>query len=168
MSAFVACQHRRERPMPPPQLTAAEYHALLRCDLSAFLQRCFHELNPHAPFLPNWHIDLIAAQLDACRQGRIKRLIINVPPRSLKSLAASIALPAFWLGHDPTAQILCASYGQDLADKLARDGGSVMASAWYKALFSTRLSPERQAVQEFATTRRGFRLATSVGGALTG
>jgi hypothetical protein len=47
------------------------------------------------------------------------QLIINLPPRHLKSLMASIAFPAWCLGHDPSAQILCVSYAQDLADKLA-------------------------------------------------
>jgi hypothetical protein len=45
------------------------------------------------------------------RQGKIRRLIINLPPRHLKSLMASIAFPAWCLGHDPSAQILCVSYG---------------------------------------------------------
>ena len=81
---------------------------------------------------------------------------------------ASIAFPAWCLGHDPSAQILCASYAQDLADKLARDCRSVMMSAWYRRIFATRLAPHRTAVQEFLTTRGGFRLATSIGGVLTG
>ena len=56
------------------------------------------------------------------------RPIINLPPRHLKSLMASIAFPAWCLGHDPSAQILCVSYAQDLADKLARDCRSIMMS----------------------------------------
>jgi hypothetical protein len=61
------------------------------------------------------------------------RLIINLPPRHLKSLMASIAFPAWCLGHDPSAQILCVSYAQDLADKLARDCRSIMMSPWYRS-----------------------------------
>ena len=95
-------------------------------DFCSFLQRAFHELNPQAEFHPNWHIEHIAGKLEARRQGKIKRLIINVPPRSLKSLAGSIALPAWWLGHDPTAQIIAVSYAQDLSDKLARDCRTIM------------------------------------------
>ena len=56
-------------------------------------------------------------------QGKIRRLIINVPPRHLKSLLASIAFPAWCLGHDPSAQILCVSYAQELADKHRRQFG---------------------------------------------
>jgi predicted phage terminase large subunit-like protein len=81
---------------------------------------------------------------------------------------ASIAFPAWCLGRDPSAQLLCVSYAQDLADKLARDCRSIMMSPWYRKIFPTHLAPHRQAVQEFITTRQGYRLATSTGGVLTG
>src|SRR5215472_8065752 len=116
----------------------------------------------------SWYHEVIAAKLMAVRQGRIKRLIINLPPRHLKSLMASIAFPAWCLGHDPSAQILCVSYAQDLADKLARDCRSIMMSRRYRQIFATRLATQRQAVEEFITTRQGYRLATSTGGVLTG
>ena len=151
------------------KLTFNDYHALLRRDLSAFTERCFYELNPTTTFLPNWHLELVTSALEACRRGEITRLIINQPPRSLKSHCASVAYVAFLLGHDPAAQIICASYGQELANKHALDCRTILASAWYKGLFPhTRLSSERQAIQEFATTKQGFRLSTSVGGVLTG
>ena len=71
------------------------------------------------------------------------------------------------MGHNPSAQILCVSYAQDLSDKLSRDCRSVMASNWYKATFGTRLSTQRQSVQEFKTKDEGCRLATSIDGVLT-
>ena len=111
-------------------LTQAELTALLRQDLCSFIQRCFHELNPQARFLWNWHIEVLAAKLEACRQGKIRRLIINVPPRHLKSLCASIALPAWWLGHVPACAIINVTYGQDLSDKFARDCRAIMMSSW--------------------------------------
>lgn len=77
-------------------------------------------------------------------------------------------MPAWYLGHNPSAQILCVSYAQDLSDKLSRDCRSVMASNWYKATFGTRLSTQRQSVQEFKTKDEGCRLATSIDGVLTG
>src|SRR5215468_7964196 len=150
------------------ELSHREYDAILRSDLGFFAERCFYELNPQAAFLPNWHIEVIAAKLAAVAQGKIQRLIINLPPRHLKSLIASIAFPAWCLGHDPSVQILCASYGQDLADKFARDCRSIMTSGWYRRIFPTRLAAPRQAVQELITTRQGYRLATSTGGVLTG
>ena len=149
-------------------LTRAEYETLLRQDFSTFAARCFHDLNPQAELAMNWHLEVIAAKLTAVREGKIRRLIINLPPRHLKSLLASIAFPAWCLGHDPSAQILCVSYAQDLADKLSRDCRSIMMSPWYRQIFRTRLAPHRQAVQEFITTAHGCRLATSNGGVLTG
>ena len=151
-----------------PTLKPNEYRAVLRQDLCTFIERCFYELNPTTQFLWNWHIEVIAASLEACRSGQTTRLIINVPPRSLKSLSTN-AFVAFLLGHDPSAQIICASYAQDLANKHALDCRTIITSPFYQCLFPrTRLSPHRQSVHEFMTTRQGYRLSTSVGGVLTG
>jgi predicted phage terminase large subunit-like protein len=145
-----------------------KYEAVPRRDFYSFLLRCFGELNSSATFLPSWHIEVMATKLLGVRDGRIRRLIINIPPRHLKSLAASIALPAWLLGHEPDKGIINVTYGQDLSDKFARDCRAIMMTAWYCSLFSTRLSSPRSPLQELATTRNGFRLATSVGGVLTG
>lgn len=141
---------------------------MLRNDLSAFAARCFSELNPATPYLSNWHQELIASKLQACLDGRIRRLIINIPPRNMKSILASVAFPAFWLGHRPSAEIICVSYGQALANRHSSDCRRIMESAWYRDIFSTRISPRRAALEEFETTERGCRMATSVGGMLTG
>jgi predicted phage terminase large subunit-like protein len=150
------------------QITTNEYRALLRLDLNAFIEKSFCELNPATEFRRNWHIEVIVAALEECRRGETNRLIINVPPRSLKSICASVAFPAWLLGYEPSSQIICASYARDLANKHAIDCRTLLASKWYEDLFPTRLSNQRQAVQEFMTTQQGFRLATSVGGVLTG
>lgn len=89
-------------------------------------------------------------------------------PRSLKSHCATVAFPAWLLGHNPGAQIICASYSQDLAEKHARDCRTLMQKKRYQELFPTRLSAEKSAAAEFTTTEGGFRLSTSVGGQLTG
>ena len=146
-----------------------EFQAILRQDLVAFVEKSFNELSPQTQYLHNWHVEIIAAVLEECRIRGSVRLIINVPPRSLKSHMASICFPAFVLGHNPAAQIICVSYAQNLADKLAGDCRSLMTSDWYKSLFpTTRLAPRRQAISDFMTTANGFRLSTSVGGILTG
>jgi hypothetical protein len=101
-------------------------------------------------------------------QAPLAAWIINMPPRHLKSHLASVAFPAWCLGHDPSAQILCVSYAQDFDDKLSRDCRDILTSDWYRQLFATRLSAQRQALSEFETPAQGCRLATSVGGVLTG
>ena len=143
--------------------------ALLRSDPTAFMERAFMTINGAAVLKSNWHIEVLAYHLDLCRQKKIKRLIITVPPRSMKSTCVSIALPALILGKDPTAEVLCVSYSQDLSAKLARDCRTVMQSAWYQRLFpEAHLNPAKMAAEEFETVAGGGRLATSIGGALTG
>ena len=108
---------------------------MLRRDFACFARRAFSELNPQTPFLLGWHFEIIAAKLAALFEGRIRRLIINLPPRHLKSHLASVSFPAWCLGRKPSAQILCVSYAQELADKLSRDCRRIVASDWYRRLF---------------------------------
>jgi predicted phage terminase large subunit-like protein len=144
------------------------YREALRLDFVAFVHRVFRELNPTTPFDYNWHIEVTAAALEDCRLGRCRRLIINVPPRSLKTLIASVAFPAWLLGHNPSAKIITVSYGADLAEKNARDCRQIMNSQFFKELFPECRLADRQAVHEFETTAGGLRYSTSVGGPLTG
>ena len=76
-------------------VTPAEFDALTRLDFQIFAERVFAHLNPGIPYLDNFHISKMTTKLEAARQGKIKRLIMNVPPRSLKSLIASVAFTAW-------------------------------------------------------------------------
>lgn len=143
--------------------------AMLRQDLAAFVQRCFLTVVPGQIFLPNWHVEAICHQLERVWRGDIRRLIITLPPRNLKSICASVAFPAFVLGHDPTQRIVCLSYSYELAAKHARDSRITMECDWYKRIFPhARIDQRRNSVTEFEMTARGGRLTTSVGGTLTG
>ncbi|MBN8520313.1 MAG: phage terminase large subunit [Alphaproteobacteria bacterium] len=145
-----------------------EYCCMIRQDLTSFIERSFYELNPQAKLIMGDYIECIATKLEDCRMGKIKRLIINLPPRHLKSHCVTVAFTAWLLGHDPSLHIISASYGQDLSEKMARDTRNLMNAEWYKNIFKTRISPDRQAVHDFMTTKLGTRMATSVGGVLTG
>src|SRR5215831_61726 len=87
--------------------------------------------NPRTQFALGWHFRHHRREAGSVREGQIRRLIINVPPRHLKSHLASVAFPAWCLGRDPSMQILCVSYAQDLADKLSRDCRHIVARDWY-------------------------------------
>jgi predicted phage terminase large subunit-like protein len=151
------------------KLSYGEFQFLMRQDLMSFIERSFYELNPQTAFSKSPHIEVLASRLEACRLGKTRRLIVNLPPRSLKSHTVSVAFAAWLLGHNPAIQIICASYGQELADKHARDCRTLMASEFYRGLFPrTHLSSEKRSVNEFLTTAEGFRMSTSVGGVLTG
>lgn len=141
--------------------------AALRNNFRLFVERCFLTLNPGKRFLPNWHHQAIEHVLNGVRQGDTTRAIINVQPRSLKSLIVSIAYPAFVLGHDPTRRIYVISYGGDLADKHSSDFRSVVESRWYRRLFP-KMRIWKALENEIITTERGYRKSTTVMGALTG
>lgn len=150
------------------QITKSELYNIYRNDFCSFVQRGFQELNPHGRLLMNLGIEVVCSKLEACLFRGVKRFIINVPPRHLKSICASVALPAFILGHRPWANVLCVSYGQELAEKMARDTRILMQSGYYKSTFKTRISSDKNSVNEFVTTQNGCRMATSIGGVLTG
>jgi predicted phage terminase large subunit-like protein len=141
----------------------------LRSDLMTFIHRTFHTIASAQRYQHNWHLEAVAWHLEQCAKGAIKRLVVTLPPRSLKSICASVAYPAWVLGHDPTARIICASYSENLAAKHSLDCRAVMESDWYRRLFPhTRISREKNTELNFLTTRQGYRYATSVGGTLTG
>ena len=152
---------------PVVTLSAEEYACILRSDLTSFIEGSFYELHPGQRLDVAPHIEVIATKLEALRRGDIKRLIINLPPRHLKSHCVSVAFVAWLLGHDPAKHVICASYGQDLANELASACQRLMQSSFYRALFGNVLGG-RQAVNDFETVRGGRRLTTSVGGVLTG
>src|SRR6266849_6246618 len=140
----------------------------LRFDLRTFIHRTFQTVAPGQTYHSNWHIKAMAHHLQLCASGRIKRLLITLPPRHLKSVCASVAFPAWVLGCDPSKRIICASYSADLASKHAQDCRAVMEAGWYRRIFpQTRIS-EKNAEMNFVTTRQGYRYSTSVGGTLTG
>jgi hypothetical protein len=141
----------------------------LRTDFYAFVEKTFGTVCPGQRFWPNWHLEAIGHALERVVGGETKRLIILMPPRNLKSICTSVALPAWLLGHDPTRQIVCVSYSADLANKHARDCRAVLMAPWYQSTFPlTRIDPAKSAETEFMTTRRGFRLSTSPTATLTG
>src|SRR5260370_12819096 len=96
MTGFIECVSQPStNPVPGRLRTQGLVSALLRNDFMAFIRKTFMTLNPGAAFCDNWHINAIAHHLELVRLGTIKRLIITMPPRSLKSISASIAFPAF-------------------------------------------------------------------------
>lgn len=143
------------------------YLAATKSDLKVFLQQSFNTIFPGKEFMDNWHIDAIIHCLKLSMKGEMPRLIINLPPRQLKSFIVSVVLPAFILGRDSSAKIICISYSDDLARILSRDFRRIIDSEWYQKLFpDVKLS--KMTENETATQAGGFRFATSVGGTLTG
>lgn len=105
----------------------------------------------------------------ACYMGQIQNLIINVPPRFMKSIGVTVGFPAWVLGQDPTEQFVAASYSDKLSTKHSVDCRLIMESAWYRYTFpDTMMAKDQNEKTKFQTTKRGHRIATSVGGTIIG
>jgi len=152
----------------PPQRRLSQ--ALQRMHLIFFLLPVFAMLHPGAPPLRlAWHLFAMCHALEEAAAGRKRRLVINVPPRHLKSITASVALVAWLLGRNPSLKIMVATYSESLAREHSQNCRMVMESAWYQRLFpKTRLQQGGNRQLDFRTTAGGGRRAISVTGSATG
>ncbi len=124
---------------------------------------------PGCSELYNWHVSVICKYLEEIKVCKKKRLIINMPPRHMKSMIVSVAWPAWLLGQNPRNNIIVASYSQRLSSKHSIDTRNIIRSSWYKNLFpDVEIVRDQNSKLKFNTTYNGFRMATSIGGTLTG
>ena len=145
----------------------AALRAVLATDFYSFVEYTFGVLRPGIEFRRNWHIEAMAYKLAQVASGDVKRLIITIPPRNLKSICASVALPAFFLGHNPSERVVAVSYSSELAKTHANDFRRVVTDPLYQSVFPA-MRINRETDKEIATTARGRRYATSIDGTLTG
>lgn len=144
--------------------------ALAERSFADFVRQAWAVLEPKTPFLDNWHIDLLAEYLEAVADGDVTRLIINVPPRSGKSLLATVFLPCWvWL-RNPAERFMFASYSASLSTKHSVDRRALIQSLWYQRRWSevVKLAGDSNLKTEFSNTARGHQIATSVGASATG
>jgi len=138
--------------------------------LREFTKAAWPTIEPGVEFKNNWHIDAISDHLQAVVEGDIKRLIINVPPRHMKSISVAVALPAWTWASQPFKKFLYASYASSLSIRDSTKCRRLIDSPWYKAHFGDKfkLTDDQNQKQRFENDKTGYRIATSVGGALTG
>jgi predicted phage terminase large subunit-like protein len=141
--------------------------AICREDFLTFAQKAFEIVYAGKTFLLNWHHKAIAFELQQIIDGVSRYLIINQPPRSLKSFLISICLPAFILGKNPSFTITVVCYSQDLSNTIATDFRKLVESEWYRKLFNVP-PPTKNTESEYRTPAGGFRYATSITGTFTG
>ena len=109
--------------------------AACRTDFLSFFQWCFHMLEPDTTLNMNWHHYSMAWHLELVLRGIITRLIIMAPPRTLKSLMASVAYPAYLLGRNPGERIIGISHGSDLQIRFSNDFRTIVESTRYQIFF---------------------------------
>jgi hypothetical protein len=141
--------------------------AVLATNLTSFTEFAFGVVRPGITFKPNWHFEAVTHKLSEVASGEVRRLIITLPPRNLKSLCASVALPAWFLGRNPSERVVVVSYSDVLARTHANDFRLLVNHPVYQASFPA-MRLERDTDREITTTKRGKRFATSIDGTLTG
>jgi predicted phage terminase large subunit-like protein len=147
-----------------------EEAAGLQTKLGQFITSAWDVLEPETVFLPNWHIDAISERLEAVTAGEVNRLIINIPPRYMKSLSVSVFWPCWSWTRKPTSRWVFSSYADKLSIKHSIDRRTIIESDWYRIRWGDQiqLSSDQNVKSEFQNTQRGLMLATSVGGSVTG
>jgi len=135
-----------------------------------FVRDAWPVVEPAVEFQPNWHIDAICAHLEAVAAGQIRNLLITMPPRTLKSLTVSVFFPAWRWITAPGERFLYASYSSDLATDHSLATRRVIESDWYQDRWGDRvvMAQDQNLKTRFENTERGARVATSVGGTVTG
>ncbi len=119
-------------------------------------------------FIEGKHHKKIADKFDKLAQGKIKRLIINMPPRHTKSEFGSYLLPAWMVGRNPKLKIIQSTNTTELSVRFGRKAKALMDSPEYKSVFKTRLNPDSQAAGKWETEQGGEYYAAGVGSAITG
>lgn len=145
------------------------FNRLCRTSFKVFLRKVFQELYPGKEFIDVPYIDYLCYQAVRIVKGELKNSIINLPPRHIKSLIFSVALPTYILGLDPSKEIMCVSYGEDIANKLARQRKKVLDAFWYQGVFvHTKISSDKHSIMDFETTAGGGCFTATINGGLTG
>jgi predicted phage terminase large subunit-like protein len=151
-----------------PSRTELEAERLRRSLLSFFLA-AWPLLDPQ-PFVAGFHFELITQALEQVARGKLRRLIINLPPRHGKSLLCSVAFPAWLWARDPTLRIMSASYAQPLATEHSARARRLIESDWYRDRWGREvmLLDDHNQKASYETSAGGGRVATAVGGGATG
>ena len=142
----------------------------MKRSLKTFTKNSWESIEPAREFYDNWHIDAISDHLQAVVEGDIKRLIINVPPRHMKSITVAVTLPAWTWTIQPNKRFLYASYAGSLSIRDSVKCRRLIDSKWYQEYFGDifNLTTDQNQKQRFENDKNGQRIATSVDGALTG
>jgi predicted phage terminase large subunit-like protein len=142
--------------------------ALLKARFYAFLQYAFAQLHPTQTLSEQPYLEAFCYQLERCARGENRRLVVNMPPRHLKSFSL-IALQAWMLGREPDLEILAVSYGDELSRAHTELFRQIVGSDWFVDLFPAfELAERGDRLDEIRTTHGGIRRAASVGGPMTG
>jgi predicted phage terminase large subunit-like protein len=153
-----------------PRFIDAAVAKLCEVSLYDFVSEAWKVVEPGTRYVSSWHIKAICEHLEACTRGEIRRLIINIPPRSMKSRLVSVFWPAWvWISR-PHTRWLFASYAHHLSLRDSLHCRDVIQSAWYQKNWGRlfQLREDQNQKTRFDNDKTGFRFANSTGGVGTG
>lgn len=134
---------------------------LCRRSLAEFAKRAWHVLEPAAELKWGWALDAICQHLEAVTNGEITRLLMNVPPGSMKSLLTGVIWPAWEWGPRgmPEMRFVGTAHEETLAIRDNRKCRDLITSDWYQALWPIEMAADLNGKREFGNTKKGFRQA---------
>jgi predicted phage terminase large subunit-like protein len=149
--------------------TPRAFRVVLATDLLAFLERAFREIDPRGDLQVADYVLYLSEALQRVADGKDTRVILNLPPRHLKSILASVVWPAWLLGQDPKLRIAVISHSQAFARDLSLKALRLMETDFYRDVFpQTRLRDDRRQAIDFETSQSGGRYAASFETGITG
>jgi predicted phage terminase large subunit-like protein len=147
-----------------------DHRSLLETSLAEFARAAWPILEPTTRLQWNWHLDLLCEYLTLASRGECRRLIINVPPRSMKSLLCTVLYPAWRWCTAPERRFMSVSYADELSTDHSVYRRNVLQSRWYRSHWGgrVRFCKDQNLKTQYENTRRGGMYATSITGAATG
>lgn len=134
---------------------------LAEASLSEFAKQAWHVLEPVSELKWGWALDAICLHLQAVSDGDIKRLLMNVPPGSMKSLLTNVLWPAWEWGPlgMPSMRFLSTAHKQDLAIRDNLKCRRLIQSEWYQSRWSITITSDQNSKSKFENDKTGFREA---------
>lgn len=151
-------------------LIELDRHLVKKNGLRQFIKLAWPQVEPSRPFISGWHIDAIAEHLEAITNGKLNRLVINIPPGCMKSLTCCVFWPAWVWTFRPECKWIYASYAMGLSQRDNLRMRRLIESDWYQARWGNVFKPLRDnwGAIKFMNDHAGYRLCTSTDGTVTG
>jgi len=167
---FLASEKERFDKMSEDEAQRIAYRTSLERDFTAFVRAAWPVIRPGLTLSWSWHYDLIAEWLTLVWQRKCRRLIITVPPRTMKTIMCTVLFPAWVWTKEPTHNFACASYSGDLSTEHSVMRRTLIESDWFKRLWGDKLwlASDQNQKTKYKNNHEAQMIATSVGGTVTG
>jgi predicted phage terminase large subunit-like protein len=165
-----AARDKRKKVLSNPELASVSKYLdrdlllaeKMRRSLRSYVEGVWHVVEPSNKFLPNFHIDAICDHLEATVRGDIDNLLINIPPRFLKSNLVSVFFPTWCWCTWPNFRFVYASYSKELSQRDSMKCASIWSSKWYKDRWGHMFNLERTTLDYINNDKGGHRHLTAV------